>query len=81
MFIPVVSDVTATPIAKLVLDISAIALSLFILWLLPIFNNIIATIITPGIAIGSGVNPKPTAIVVIPKPTCDKPVSYICISF
>ena len=40
VFIPVVKEVTATPIASAELDISAIALSLFILLLFPIFNNV-----------------------------------------
>ena len=70
VFSPVVTDVTATPIAKALEDIIAIALSLFILWLFPTFNSNIATIITAGIAIGKvDVAPSPTATVVIPKPT------------
>lgn len=69
VFIPVVNEVTATPIANALLEINAIALSLFILLLLPIFNKIIANNTTHGIVIGNGAHPNATATVSIPKPT------------
>ena len=70
VFIPVVTDVIATPIANAELDINAIALSLFILLLLPIFKSIIAAIVTHGIDMYNGeVTPNAVAIVSTPKPT------------
>ena len=78
VFIPVVSEVTATPIAKAELEIKAIALSLLILLLFPIFNKRIADTATHGIAIYKGeVAPNAVAIVKTPNPTCDHPSPII----
>lgn len=82
VFIPVVTEVIATPIASAELEIKAIALSLLIIPLSPIFNNIIANIVTPGIAMYNGdEKPKAAATVNTPNPTCDSPISYHTISF
>ena len=51
VFIPVVTEVAATPIAKAELDINAMALSDLIFLLSPILSKTIAEIVTHGIAI------------------------------
>ena len=81
VFNPVVTDVTATTIAKADDEIIATILSLFIFLLSPIFNKIIDVIITIGIETNNGdVIPSDVATVNTPNPTCDKPITDHTIS-
>ncbi len=73
MVIPVVKEVTATPIASADADIAAMAASDFIMPFSFILSSTNAAIITTGIDNLSGAIPHATAMESAPYETCESP--------
>ena len=77
VFIPVVNEITITPIARELVEISAIAASPLIFALLLIRRSRTAATITIGIATASGAAFIAAAIAIAPNPTWESPSPII----
>jgi hypothetical protein len=77
VFIPVVIEITITPIAKALVEINAIAASPLILLFSEIRNRKNAAKTTTGIETVNGATFIAVATAKVPKPTCESPSPII----